>query len=218
MCFLKIKHASVCARRLFGMRQFIALNRTPWWCSISSRKNREKEKRQARSLSLMGTPPRAAPTPAPGLITRKGKKGGTWGEAEGTKREGEMEREGMCGGGGVGGKDGGTTNHWSHSATTGHSHTALFNLYFSWQFLLALSFFLPHLKFDIWQFDKLILTLAQINSARQLSTEGIVKWQTTPSFRISSSSLKNNFSKTWFYENVSHVRATILFIFCRWIC
>lgn len=160
MCFLKIKHASVCTRRLFGMRrQFIALNRTPWWCSTSSRKNREKEKRQARSLSLMGTPPRAVPTPAPGLITRKGKKGGTWGEAEGTKREGEMEREGMCGGGGgggVGGKDGGTTNHWSHSATTGQSHTALFNLYFSWQFLLALSF---SATFKVWH-----LTVWQVNS------------------------------------------------------
>lgn len=105
-----------CTLCLFGMRQqFIALNRTPWWCSTSSRKNREKGGRQAGSLSLMGTSPRAVPMPAPGLITRDGKKGETWGKADGAERDRRV------------------LWRWGtprHSAVTGHSHTALFHFSF----------------------------------------------------------------------------------------
>lgn len=118
-CFLKIKCESVCALSFWDETAIYRTESHPWWCSTSSRKNREKRERQARSLSLMGTSPRAVHMPAPGLITRDGKKGGTWGEVEGTKRERERERHVWWWWG--------TTNHWSHSAANGHSYIVLFN-------------------------------------------------------------------------------------------
>lgn len=191
-------------RCLFGMRQqFIAVNRTPWWCSTSSRKNREKGERQARSLSLMGTSPRAVPMPASWLITRDGKEGGTWGVVEGTERQRLVWWQT------------GTTRHWSHSAVTGQSRTATLSLFLC--FTAAFLVWHIHREFHKFKFILTSLFFSLSNSAKQISAESIIKRWCASSLRIPwEISILN--IQIFPFKNVCHLSSSYLVYSVQWNC